>query len=143
MTPMPTYEYMRLPLALIPTEVIAQYNLNDITNDNYVYMEIRKSMPGLKQAGIIAYARLKDHLLKHGYKPVPRTPSLWKHETRPITFCLVVDDFGVSYCGKENDEHLLQTLQILYTVTLDWTGSLYCGLTIKWDYSNKLFYLHS
>ena len=54
--------------------------------------------------------------------------------TRPISFTLVVDDFGIKYVGKEHAQHLIDTLQSLYTITIDWTGTLYCGLTLKWDY---------
>ena len=68
--------------------------------DGYLYMEIRKGMPGLKQAGRIANERLQQHLVKFGYAPVPRTPLLWKHVTRPVTFSLVIDDFGVK-CGQK------------------------------------------
>jgi hypothetical protein len=51
-----------------------------------------------------------------------------------MTFCLVVDDFGVKYVGKQHADHLLACLQELYTVTKDWSGSKYCGLTIDWNY---------
>ena len=57
-------------------------------------------MPGLKQAGRIANNRLKAHLAKFGFAPVPRTLALWKHDTKPIFFSLVVDNFGVKYIGK-------------------------------------------
>ena len=41
-------------------------------------------MPGLKQSGRIANDRLKAHLAKFGFDPVPRTLVLWKHDTKPI-----------------------------------------------------------
>ena len=100
-------------------------------------MEIRKGMPGLKQAGKLANNHIKYHLSNHGYAPIPGTPSLWKHVNRDITFYLVVDDFGVQYVGHENAEHLLCSLQELYTVTIDWTCSLYCGINIMWNYSSR------
>jgi hypothetical protein len=50
--------------------------------------------------------------------------------TRPIHFALVVDDFGVQYVGAEHAHHLI-------TVSKDWTGGLYCGITLNWDYANK------
>ena len=46
------FEYMKLPFAMIPTEIIAKYNLKD--KGGWVYIEIRQGMPGLKQAGLIA-----------------------------------------------------------------------------------------
>ena len=94
-------------------------------------------MPGLKQAGRIANDRLKAHLDHFGFAPVPRTPALWKHATKPIIFFLAVDGFGVMYTGKENVDQLIQSLQKLYTISIDWTGSLFCGLTIDWDYAAR------
>jgi hypothetical protein len=112
-------EYMKLHISKIPDEIITEYKLHD----GWVYMEIRKGMPGLKQAGRIADDRLTTHLAKYGYRPVPITPSLWTHGTRPIDFSLVVDDFGVKYIGKEHALHLLQAWCTLYTVTEDWAGT--------------------
>jgi hypothetical protein len=91
-------------------------------------------MYGLKQAGIIAYQQLKTHLTTYNYYPVEHTPSLWRHCTCSTAFCLVVDDFGVKYVGKADFEHLEQALSAKYTCSTGWTGSLYCGLTIKWNY---------
>ena len=48
-TPMSIYEYMALPLALIPQEIISQYKLNSIAHNDIVYIKIRKGIPGLKQ----------------------------------------------------------------------------------------------
>jgi hypothetical protein len=48
-----------------------------------------------------------------------------------------VDDFGVQYVGNEHAQHLVDALAIDYTVSKDWTGGLYCGITLKWDYENK------
>ena len=127
---MARYEYMKLALACTPDEIIEQYRLNTLSSNGWVYLKIRKGMPSLKQAGRIANNRLKAHLANFGFPPVPRTPALWKHNTKPIWFSLVVDDFGVKYIGKENSDHLIQALQKLYTISIDWTGSLFCGLTI-------------
>jgi hypothetical protein len=136
-TPMERYEYMKLPLTLIPAEVISHYNLSALASHGFVYMEIRKGMPGLKQAGRIANDRLQKHLAHFGYAPVARTPSLWKHATRPVTFSLVVDDFGVKYVDKQHAEHLIHALTQLYQISIDWAGELYLGLTLKWDYPNR------
>ena len=138
---MDRYEYMKLSLACIPDEIIDQYNLNTLSSDGWVYLEIHKGMPGLKQAGHISNDQLKAHLAKFGFAPVPRTPELWKHDTKPIWLSLVVDDFGVKYIGKENSGHLIQAPQKLYTISIDWTGDLFCGLTIKWDYSAHTCYI--
>jgi hypothetical protein len=54
-TPMPNPEYMRLQLDIIPKEIIVAYNLCELAMPNgWVYIEIRKGMYGLPQAGILA-----------------------------------------------------------------------------------------
>jgi hypothetical protein len=54
-TPMERYEYIRLPpLAILPQEIIDAYKLDDIALNGNVYVEIRRGMYGLPQAGIIA-----------------------------------------------------------------------------------------
>ena len=62
-------------------------------------------------------------------------PGLWKHDTRPIQFTLVVDDFGVMYARQEDVDHLKSVIERDYTVTADWTGKLYIGITLDWDYN--------
>ena len=99
-------------------------------------MDIRKGMSGLKQVRKISNNRLQLHLVKCGYAPVARTPSLWKHASKNITLPLIVDNFGVKYVGKQHNEHLIQVLQQLYTISIDCTGTLFCGLTFAWDYKN-------
>jgi hypothetical protein len=97
---------LRLPLAIIPDEVIEQYNLKSISIDGWVYLEIRKGMYGLKQAGILANQLLQKRLEPYGYYPARHTPGLWLHKSKPIAFTLIVDDFAVKYVGQENAHHL-------------------------------------
>jgi hypothetical protein len=53
-TPLPRYEYMRLPLSIIPDDIITKYNLQAISVVGWVYLEIRKGMYNLKQAVLLA-----------------------------------------------------------------------------------------
>ena len=106
---------------LIPQELIDLYNLGDkVKYDSkgvgYVYMEIRKGMYGLPQSGILSNKLLKERLTKYGYNEVAHTPGLYKHDTRPVWFTLVVDDFGIKYIGQENAQHLIDTLKDFYEV---------------------------
>ncbi len=93
-------------------------------------------MYGLPQAGIIAQVLLEDRLGKHGYSQSKIIPGLWTHNTRPILFSLVVDDFTVKYTRKKDAEHLLNVLKKDYIATEDWEGQKYLGLTIEWNYEN-------
>jgi hypothetical protein len=133
-TKMELYEYMRLPIDIIPQEIVDQYELLLLVHNGYVYIEIRKGMYGLPQAGIIANNKLRKHLSEFGYIPTKHTPGLWKHKTRPVQFSLVVDDFRVKYVGKDNALHLIDAIKALYECTTDWDGTLYCGITLKRDY---------
>jgi hypothetical protein len=136
-TPMARYEYMRIPVPDIPPTILAQYQLAPLIHNNSVTVEIRKGMYGLPQAGILAHDRLVEHLARHGYIKTPHTAGLFRHVTRPIQFTLVVDDFGVKYTGTENAQHLIDTLQALYTITIDWAGTRYLGLTLAWNYEHR------
>jgi hypothetical protein len=91
-------------------------------------------MYGLPQAGILANELLQHNLAKDGYRPTTHIYGLWTHDTRPISFALVVDDFGVNYVGREHAEHLMACIRKKYNISSDWNGSAYCGLTLDWDY---------
>ena len=91
-------------------------------------------MYGLPQPGKISNAKLKLHLAKFGYKPAPITPGLWRHQTLPLQFSLVVDDFGIKYERQEDITHLLDALKTIYKISEDSDGKLYCGLNLEWDY---------
>ena len=130
------YQYLRVSINIIPTEIVIEYNLkNYVEPDGYVYFEIRKGMYGLKEAGIIAFNNLVKNLAPFGYEPMPYTPGLWRHKTKPTTFTLCVDDFGVKYFSKTDADHFIHALQSNYETTIDWTGSLYVGINLRWNYA--------
>jgi hypothetical protein len=57
--PLDRYEYMKMPLTLLPADIIDHYNLNNKALNGYVSVEIQKGMYGLPQAGILANMLLK------------------------------------------------------------------------------------
>jgi hypothetical protein len=124
-------------LASLPQETIEKYDLNDLAQDGKVYIEIQKGMYGLPQAGILANELLQRNLAKDGYRPTTHTHALWTHDTRPISFSLVVDDFGVKYVGREHGEHLMTCIKKNYNISSDWNGTAYCGLTLDWNCKNR------
>ena len=140
-TPMDRYEYMRMKLSNFPQDIIDEYNLMEKERNGYVYVEIRAGMYGLPAAGILAQRLLEKRLAKAGYHQSEYTPGYWTHEWRPISFTLIVDDFGVKYIGKEHAEHLLSTIKEHYECKADWDGGRYIGLTLDWDYENKEVHL--
>jgi hypothetical protein len=79
----------------------------------------------IPQVGISAQELLADQLKLYGYSPSKTTSGIWKHRSRPIIFPLVVDNFGVKYVGKENAQHLLDTIQKKYNCLCNWDGEQY------------------
>ncbi len=135
---MTRYEYMRIPVNQLPQKIIDLYNLEPLIHNGAVYVEIRKGMYGLPQAGRIANDKLVPILKAAGYHQSEHVPGLFKHNSRPVAFCLVVDDFGVQYVGTEHAQHLIETLQTAgYIITTDWEGKQFCGITLDWDYENR------
>ena len=45
-----------------------------------------------------------------------------------------MDVFAVKYVGEENTYHLRNALLLSYEITTDWGGTVYSGMTLKWDY---------
>ncbi len=109
--PMVRYKYVRIKINDIHNKIIVEYNLcNKISNNGHIYIEIQKGMYGLLQAGILAQELLEKQLNKHGYSQSKAVLSLWTHKTQPISFTLVLDDFGVKYT---REEHAMQLISIL------------------------------
>jgi hypothetical protein len=93
-------------------------------------------MYGLPQAGILVNELLQRNLAKDGYRPTTHTHGVWTHDTRPISFSLVVDDLGVKYIGREHAEHFMTCIKKSYNISSNWNGAAYCGLTLDWEYKN-------
>ena len=108
-----------------------------MAKNNFIYIEISKGMYGLKQAGFLAFQDLNQHLQPHGFYHSLHTPGLWLHYTKPISFTLVVDDFGIKYTNKDDVLFLQSILQKKYTITTDWSGTRYCGLQLQWNFNKQ------
>ena len=59
-TPMDRFEYIKMPLTIFPHHTCTQYNLDTHAKKGYVFLEIRKAIYGLLQAGILP---LKNKIL--------------------------------------------------------------------------------
>ena len=94
-TPMERREYMRMRVELVPTAFMDEYNLHDKVKNGYIYMDIRRGMYGLSQAGIITKPLLKERLAPFGYYEAKHAPCLLLHNWIPVQFTLdskIVDD---------------------------------------------------
>ena len=136
-TPLDRPEYVRIKFGDIPTEFVNEYDLTRFAHNDWVYFEINKGVYGLKQAGKLANDLLSERLQAFGYFQSDTTPGLWRHKWRPISFILIVDDFGIQFVEQRHADHLLHALQRYYTVTTDWTGTKFAGLDLAWDYDKR------
>ncbi len=117
---MERYEYMRLWLDIRSQEIIDKYTLNKTVNaDGWVCVKICKGMYGFPQASILTNELLKKPLAVRGYHQCQHTPGLWRHMWRDITFCLVMDDFGIKMTSMADMKHLVSLLQEHYSVAVD------------------------
>jgi hypothetical protein len=71
---------MKMPIAF-PQWIIEQYDLNKHVYHGFIYLEMRRAVWGLPQAGILANKLLHCRLLPHGYFECPNMPGLWEHKT--------------------------------------------------------------
>ena len=59
---------------------------------------------------------------------------------RPISLTLVVDNFGIGYVGIDHADHIMSALKICYNnITMYWEGKLYCGITMKFNYTKGIY----
>jgi hypothetical protein len=136
MTPLHCAKFIRIKLSDIPDEVINKYKLREKAAKNgSIYIRAKRSMKGLPQARSLAKELLEKRLNKHKCQQSKLVPGLWKHDTRPIQFTLVVDNFGVKYVGKKDAQHLKNALEEHYKLTCDWIGKHYIRITLDWDYN--------
>jgi hypothetical protein len=128
---------MWMPLDLFPAWIQTQYDLKRLAYKGFVHLEMRRAVWGLPQARILANKRLRCKLALFGYFEHTKTPGLWYHATRPISFTLVVDDFGIKYVDQADVDHLVKSIKSTYTLTEDWLGNQYCGIKLDWDYIGR------
>ena len=94
-------------------------------------------MYGLPQAWMLANELLTQWLVTRGFYPCQFTPGLWWHAWQPITFILIVDDFGIKYTALQHTQYLMESPQQDYNLDIDWSGILFCGITLTWDYTKQ------
>jgi hypothetical protein len=129
-SPMETPEYMWIKKDQIPDDIANTFKSSIIWRGDKAMVKIVRGIYGLPQAGKLAQDKLNRLLAKHGYHQMPNTPCLYRHDTRNITFTLVVDDFGVKYKDKDDVQHLLNAIREEYELTEDWEGAKYLGISI-------------
>lgn len=78
-TPMALPEYMKIPYKYFPQDIRQRYNLDQLVHNGCIYVKIKKGMYGLKQAAILAYTYLCDHLKPFSYYHIPGNHGIFAH----------------------------------------------------------------
>ena len=65
-SPLDKPEYMRMPMNIMPPEIVEKYNIKSKEDDGWVYLKIVKCMYGLPQAGKIENELLIKRLRRFG-----------------------------------------------------------------------------
>ncbi len=84
----------------------------------------------------MANKRLQPKLAPFRYHECLNTPGLWYHDTRPILFTLMVNNFGIKYIKEDDVKHLIASMKWMYKLAKDWKGDLYCGIALNWNFVN-------
>lgn len=135
MTSLKIWEYIKLLLRDIPAEGIKECNMmQKSTKDGSVYVQVRRGMYGLPQAGLLAQEQLIESLGEHGYYHIKMVTDIWHHQAWPITFTLLVDDFGVKCTHETHAKRLMSVLRQHYDITADWKGERYIIMQVRWDH---------
>jgi hypothetical protein len=90
-------------------------------------------MYGLPQVGILTNELLKRNLARDGYRPTQPTRTM---DPRHAPHIILVSSgwFRGKKCfGREHAEHLMACIKRNYSISSDWNGTAYCGLTLEWD----------
>ena len=128
---------IRIPLRHYPASLLSDLQLSpfvqtDRSGQPFLYADVKKCIPGLPQSGLLSQLRLLSHLESHGFYETA-TPMLFRHVSRPISFTLVVDDFGVKYSDVADCRFLRTCLEEQYEVTGSEVGTQYLGYAIAYD----------
>jgi hypothetical protein len=113
---------------MIPEETKFKFGLSARTSDEHVMIERHKRIYGFAHAGRIAKERRLKQLDVRAYGRTGIDPAHpMSLQTREhISFTLLVDDFGTKCSGRDDAQHLMNTLELCglarqASITLDTT----------------------
>ena len=84
------YQYMKIPLKYFTQEIREEYDIMNLVDNGYVYIEIRKGTYGLKEAGILAFNYVVENLATHGYYHVKYTAGIWEHKIQNTKYQICI-----------------------------------------------------
>jgi hypothetical protein len=134
-SPMEEPAYIAVPLKDIPASIIKTYNLTKKASNNKTYFKVVMTMYGHPVAGLLSNKHLFKTIKEAGYYEDSRVPCLLKHETRSTIGAIVVDDIGLKVRSKDDVMHLVNAIEKVWKVKINWKGDKYVGMDLKWDYN--------
>ena len=116
-------EWINIPIKNIPLSLLEEHNLIQFISDEHILCRVDGTMYGHPVAGRLANADLVKHLAVHGYVQDANVPCMFAHVTAPISFSLVVNDFGIKYVHDSDLATLYSALRKKYQIRVNLTGS--------------------
>jgi hypothetical protein len=137
MTPLDEPEYMRFHISLIPDEIIEAYDLTKSSTPMVLYTSASKRQCMDSRKADYSPTNSFANVLHHMDTTNALTHQVFgnmKHD--PSRSHLLLMTLASNTSTKKMHNTLNESFEMHYSVTCDWEGSLYCGITIKWDYIN-------
>ena len=134
-SPMEEPAYMMVPIKDIPISIVNAYDLTKRAKHGKVYFKVLMSMYGHPVSGRLSNKLLFKTIEPAGYYEDPIVPAIIKHKTLPTVGGLVVDDCGLKVRCKEDALHLIEAIEKVWKVKVNWEGNKFLGLNIDWDYN--------
>ncbi|KAL7475197.1 LOW QUALITY PROTEIN: hypothetical protein ACHAW6_001124, partial [Cyclotella cf. meneghiniana] len=73
---------------------------------------------------------------------LPKQIGTWPLDSQFVTHRFhPIYDLGVKYIGKEHTLHLKSILKEHFTISTDWRGTRYIGISLDWDYTQQRVHL--
>ena len=141
-TPMVRYEYMQIPITILPQEIIKEYDIDHLIDNRFILPEIKSNVLSITGRST-NLRKLAKNLDIRGYRPTLYSLYLFKHQTRKITFCLVVNNVSIKFIHQHNPPHLVNHFNKEYKATVSWEGKVFYGMHLDWDYITRtlVFYI--
>ena len=117
------------PSSLLGELGLSPFLQTDRHDKTFVCADVVKTVPGLKNSGLLSQNRLIRHLSTCGCHQTA-TPTLFRHANGGISFTLAVDDFGVKCTALSDYNHLKSPLELLYKVTSSPIGTRCLGFDV-------------
>ena len=133
--PLSQRQFIRIDVDSYSPAVLARLSLlpfirSGKNGKRFVIFRIDQTMYGLKDAGKLSNLRLVSLLSEFGFRETA-TPCLFRHLSRPISFVLVVDDFGIKYQNRDDYDYLISCLSRLYHVKSNPIASKFLGFALS------------